>query len=107
MPASRGLRAALTRRGLGEEARVAWEKAIAEDPAKHDTWYGYAEFCLFLGREDEYRRARRALLDKFGATADRYVAARTARACLLLPGRKTNSARPHRCLAAPGNICAS
>jgi serine/threonine-protein kinase len=79
------LRAALTRRGPGEEARATWQTALDADPPGYENWYGHAELCLFLGREDKYRRARRALIDKFGATSDRYVAARTARACLLLP----------------------
>jgi serine/threonine-protein kinase len=42
--------------------------------------------CLFLGREEDYRRARRALLKKFVATTNPLEAERTARACLLLPG---------------------
>jgi serine/threonine-protein kinase len=55
------------------------------DPPGHDSWNGYAELCLFLGREDDYRRARRDLLTRFGATTDPYIAERTCRACLLLP----------------------
>ncbi len=72
--------------GRLEEARAAWEKLLESDPPDHDTWYGYAELCLFLGREDDYRRARRALLNRFGATTNPFDAERTARACLLLPG---------------------
>jgi eukaryotic-like serine/threonine-protein kinase len=79
------LRALLARLGRGEEARVAWQAALDANPPKHDDWYGYAEFCLFIGQEDAYRRARQALLGKFGAATDPYVAERTARACLLLP----------------------
>ena len=41
--------------------------------------------CLFLGREDDYRRARRALLARFFLTSNPYFAERTGRACLLLP----------------------
>ena len=41
--------------------------------------------CLFLGREDEYRRARRDLLARFFLTNNPYFAERTGRACLLLP----------------------
>jgi tetratricopeptide (TPR) repeat protein len=69
-----------------EEARAAWEKLLERDPPDHDSWYGYAELCLFLGQEEDYRRARRALLKKFGATTNPFEAERTARACLLLPG---------------------
>ena len=41
--------------------------------------------CLFLGREDEYRRARQDLLARFFITDNPYFAERTGRACLLLP----------------------
>ena len=40
---------------------------------------------LFLGREDEYRWARRELLARFGGTSNPHVAERTGRACLFLP----------------------
>jgi serine/threonine-protein kinase len=49
-------------------------------------WAGYAELCLFLGQDDEYRRARRDLLARFGATTAPGVAEPVGRACLLLPG---------------------
>jgi serine/threonine-protein kinase len=78
-------RSILVQLGRGEEARAAWKTALDAGPPEHDAWYGYAEFCLFLGREDEYRRARQALLGKLGAATDPVVAVRTARACLLLP----------------------
>jgi serine/threonine-protein kinase len=41
--------------------------------------------CVFLGQEEEYRRARRALLDRFGAATDPFIAERIGRAGLLLP----------------------
>jgi serine/threonine-protein kinase len=69
-----------------EAVRADWEKLLERDPPDHDSWYGYAELCLFLGREEDYRLARRALLKKFGATTNPFEAERTARACLLLPG---------------------
>jgi hypothetical protein len=46
---------------------------------------GYAELYLFLGDENEYRSARRELLEQFGTITDRGVAERVQRACLLLP----------------------
>jgi serine/threonine-protein kinase len=76
---------ALAPRGRLEEVRAAWGAAFEHAPRDHDVWYGYAELCLFLGRDEEYRRNRRALLDRFGDTTDLAVAERTARACLLLP----------------------
>jgi serine/threonine-protein kinase len=82
-----GLRGVLMRRGQGLEVQVAWQKVLAANPPEHPAWFGYAELCLFLGQEGEYRRARRALLARFGATADRFIAERTGRACLLLPTR--------------------
>jgi len=82
------LRTTLIRQGRLDEARAAWQKALAAGPPEHDAWFGYAELCLFLGHEDEYRRHRRALLVRFGGSTDPLVAERTGRACLLLPGAK-------------------
>jgi tetratricopeptide (TPR) repeat protein/tRNA A-37 threonylcarbamoyl transferase component Bud32 len=75
----------LIRQGRLEEARVAWKTALEANPLEHTAWFGYAELCLFLGREDEYRLARQALLARFGATVDEYIAERTSRTCLLMP----------------------
>ena len=83
--AQRELRAFLMRQGRLDDARIAWGKALDLDPSEHDAWYGYAEFCLFLGREEDYRIARRALMAKFGATNNSFIAERTSRACLLRP----------------------
>ena len=73
------------RQGRLEEARVAWQTALEGNPLDHNAWFGYAELCLFLGREDEYRRARRDLLARFSITDNPYFAERTGRACLLMP----------------------
>ena len=81
----RDLRSALLRRGRGAEARAAWKEELAAHPPEHDDWFGYAELCLFLGDEAEYRRARRDLLAQFGTVTDPTVAERVGRACLLLP----------------------
>jgi eukaryotic-like serine/threonine-protein kinase len=75
----------LLRQGRLEEARVAWRTALEGNPLDHNAWFGYAELCLFLGREDEYRRARRDLLARFFITNNPYFAERTGRACLILP----------------------
>jgi eukaryotic-like serine/threonine-protein kinase len=82
MQRQRGL---LLKLGRGSEVHAAWKKELAARPPKHDDWFGYAELCLFLGDEAEYRRARSELLVQFGATKDADVAERTGRACLLLP----------------------
>jgi serine/threonine-protein kinase len=79
-------RAALIRLGRVEEARAAWRQTLESGPPEHDAWFGYAELCLFLGQEGEYRRARRNLLARFGSSTIPAVAERTGRACLLLPG---------------------
>ena len=68
-----------------EEVRADWQKVLERNPPDHDAWFGYAELCLFFGREDEYHRARTALLARFGDATDPIVAERTSRACLLLP----------------------
>jgi serine/threonine-protein kinase len=77
-----GLRATL---GRTEEGRAAWQKALEANSYQYDDWCAYAEFCLFLGREEEYCRTRQELLSRFGSTTDPRVAARAARTCLLLP----------------------
>ena len=79
------MRLVLLRLGRGAEALADWKQELAGRPPAHDDWFGYAELCLFLGDEAEYRRARRDLLAQFGATANPDVAERTGRACLLLP----------------------
>ena len=76
---------ALVQKGRLDEARDAWEKLLQHEPQNHEPWYGYAEFCLFLGKTDEYRLARRALLENFGTTTNPFDAERTARACLVWP----------------------
>ena len=49
------------RLGRFDEARVAWQTALDAKPSRHGEWYGYAEFCLFIGQDDEYRRGRTGL----------------------------------------------
>jgi serine/threonine-protein kinase len=83
---SQRARGLLLRLGRGAEARAAWKEELADHPARHDEWFGYAELCLFLGDETEYRRARRELLAQFGSSTDSVVAERVGRACLLLTG---------------------
>src|SRR5262249_39570283 len=75
----------LMRLGRLEAAKVAWKKLLEADPPDHGAWDGYAELCLFLGDANEFRRARRALLERFGDTVDPYVAERLGRTCLILP----------------------
>ena len=64
------LRRALTRLGRWQEVQAAWREELDAGPPKHDAWFGYAELCLFLGDEAEYRRARSDLLAHFGSATD-------------------------------------
>jgi serine/threonine-protein kinase len=80
------VRVQLLQQGRGDEARRLWRPALDAGPPTHQHWDGYAEFSLFLGREDEYRWARRQLLQRFAGTTDPYIAERTGRACLFVPG---------------------
>src|SRR5262249_37334205 len=76
------LRAALIQRGRVDEALFAWKAAIDAYP-QHDMHYGYAEYCLFLGRGEEYRRERRDLLAGYGTLSNLnpFTKERIARAC--------------------------
>jgi len=85
--APRDLARVLAPRHQLEDARAAWEKALEHDPPDHDAWYGYAQLCLFLGKEEPYQRVRKAMLERFKDSAnDWWVnAERTSLACLLEP----------------------
>jgi serine/threonine-protein kinase len=79
------LRSDRVRRGRGDEVLREWKKALDLNPPQHTQWFGYAELCLFLGDETEYRRACRDLLERFANTDDPYIAEPVARAVLLAP----------------------
>jgi eukaryotic-like serine/threonine-protein kinase len=74
----------LAPKGRLEEARAIWEQMLAGNPPDHDQWYGYAQLCLMLRKDDEYRRTREAILRRFGDSDDWIIAERTSLACLLL-----------------------
>ena len=75
----------LAQHGQADEALRGWRSAIDAHPTNHTFCYGYAELCLFLGREGEYCAARQSLLSRFGQTTNMGVAAEVSWACLLLP----------------------
>jgi serine/threonine-protein kinase len=77
------LRSDLVIHGRGAEVLQDWKKALELDPPNHDDWFGYAELCLFLDEAEEYRRARRDLIRRFGDAHDAGVAEKTARAISL------------------------
>jgi eukaryotic-like serine/threonine-protein kinase len=73
------------RHGQAVKVMAGWKELLASNPPDHNLWYGYAELCLYLGHEDEYRTARSKLLARFATVTEPLVAERTSRACLLLP----------------------
>jgi serine/threonine-protein kinase len=81
----RDMRHMLVKLGRGMEAQADWKEELAVHQNEPEDWFGYAELCLFLGDEPEYRRIRHDLLVQFGPTDDPDVAERIGRACLLLP----------------------
>lgn len=67
------------------ELQAALRAALARDGSQYTAWYGYAELCLFLEREKDYRQARRDLLKRFGETTDPRTAEQVSRLSLLIP----------------------
>jgi eukaryotic-like serine/threonine-protein kinase len=80
------LRGLLVKMGRSADALTNWKEDLEAHPLNHLDWSGYAELCLFLDKQDEYRSARSEQLSRFGNSPDPLVAERVARACLLLPG---------------------
>lgn len=78
-------RGTLIQLGRGEDARLVWKRSLEGKPVAIDKWLGYPELCLFLGLPDEYRWARREMLDRFRSRSELKTAEPLARACLLLP----------------------
>ena len=60
--------------------------ALGANPPSYDAWSGYAELCLFLGHQEEYRHARGMLLERYAQSSSTSVAEPVSRACSLLPG---------------------
>jgi serine/threonine-protein kinase len=80
------LRQVQVRQGQAQEVWAAWRRIIETDPSSYEAWWGYPELSVFLGKTDEYRRARQRLLERFGDSTDPIITERVARACLLLSG---------------------
>ena len=69
-----------------EEARALWEQQLRASPPDYDPWDGYAQLCAFLGKEEAYRWACKALLERPRDSTDHWaMAERDSLACLLLP----------------------
>ena len=82
------MRAALTRHGRAEDVRATWLAVLNDGRPRRnalDEAAAYAEYCLFIKRDDAYRAVRPTLLTALAANRDARVAERTGRACLLLP----------------------
>ncbi len=79
------VRSGLLQQGRHEEARAEWRRWLDKDPAGAEEWDGYAELCLFLENEAEYRRTCGELLERFDESDDPHTCERIGRACLLLP----------------------
>jgi eukaryotic-like serine/threonine-protein kinase len=80
-----GIRIIRVRQGHAPEVWEEWRQIIRAEPLKQEDWWGYAELSLFLGKEDEYRRVRQALLRHFGDSDDPMITEKVARTCLMLP----------------------
>jgi tetratricopeptide (TPR) repeat protein len=78
------LRNLLVLEGRGKEALAQWRKTIDSDPSVYANWSGYAELCLFLRQEDDYRQACKELIKRFGESSDPMLAEQIGRACLLM-----------------------
>lgn len=81
----KSLRGYWLKRGKLQNAQTAWQSALAIEPSQYSYWYGYPELCLFLGLEDEYRRARHEMLRRFSSTIDLRECETMSRMCLLAP----------------------
>src|SRR5262249_46582212 len=79
------LRIALMAKGSVDDAVADWKRMIQDNPTNHEAWDGYAEYCLFLGRTDEYHAIRAELLNRFSDSVIGTICEATGRACLLLP----------------------
>ena len=73
-PAHEKLHESLQKLGRWEESRLAWRQLLDLNPPDQIAWDGYAELCLYLGHQDEYRRVRTEMLKRFGDANDPRVA---------------------------------
>jgi serine/threonine-protein kinase len=76
----------LAPRGGLNEVRIAWQEHLDGNPPDHQSWYGYAQLCLYLGNEEAFCQSRTAMLNLFaGGTLEWYEAERIGLTCLLWP----------------------
>jgi eukaryotic-like serine/threonine-protein kinase len=75
----------LARHGRADQAVREWVAAVPAAPTDYRLWRGYPELCLFAGRAEEYRAARRSVLSRYCTTDNPVDAAWASGVCLLLP----------------------
>jgi hypothetical protein len=76
----------LTRISNGEEARAAWKASLVNETPTAANCHDYAEFCLFIGNEEEYYRVRQILFSTFTMNPEQLLAEKTAKTCSLRTG---------------------
>jgi serine/threonine-protein kinase len=79
------LRLVLTRMGRSAEADSLWRKVLDDYPHESQAWLGYPEYCMYVGRQDDYLWARQSVLRLFADATDPTVCQQMAIACLLAP----------------------
>lgn len=86
----------LARRGQWEEAADLFAKGLDVYSIDHWNWYQSGALHAYLERSDEYGNHCRKMLNLFGNTQDAFIAERTGKLCLLLPGAAPQDSRPAR-----------
>jgi hypothetical protein len=76
----------LNRIGRCEESKTAWKASLDDESPTTANWHDYAKFCLFIGNEEEYYRARQILLSTFTMNPEQFLTEKNARMCLLRTG---------------------
>ena len=92
----------LARVGRFEEAAADYGRAAELDPGDHWRWYLRGCLLAYTSQSDAYREHCRKMLDQFGGDTDIYVADRTAKVCLVLPGVTGDLARQLRLVNVAG-----
>jgi tetratricopeptide (TPR) repeat protein len=80
-----GLGSVFAQGGQWEKAGDVFQRGLDRSPGDHTSWYQVVALRLHRGDVEGYRRACRAMLERFGQTDQPDIAAHTARTCLLLP----------------------
>jgi serine/threonine-protein kinase len=79
------LQEVLLRLGRVQEAGANWARVLDDDASTYGECDGYAELCLIMGQEEDYRTVCDLLLIRFGSLTDPRECELLGRACLLAP----------------------